>query len=175
MCGYLPGHCTPTVIKGHIEFHSLARSQRRLTLNDLVGSQQEVVPMYKEVAVESGGVQEAPALRAAPDIATMALSQALMWSPAHHRLEHHRMSPAMVIRLHVELDRLTLMEWVIQELRHHALRAEHDFSWEKLACDEAPAIGNFVRHDIATEPLILEVQSLLGRGLLSSLFRRRWG
>lgn len=169
----LPRHCAATVIKSHIKFHGLSRAQWRLTLNNLLRNKQDVVPVYEEVAIESCGIQEAPAFSTAADVSPVPLTEAIVRSPANHWLQHHCMRTAVVVGLHVELDRLALLVGMVLKLWHHALGAELDFAWEQVAGDASPGICNVVLQNIARKALVLEIQGLLYGVLYPSLYDRR--
>ena len=51
--------------------------------------QEQVVPVHEEVAVEGRGVEEAPALREAPDVAPVPLAQHVVGLAAQQRLHGH--------------------------------------------------------------------------------------
>mmetsp|Transcript_108891 Transcript_108891/g.325693 ORF Transcript_108891/g.325693 Transcript_108891/m.325693 type:complete len:213 (+) Transcript_108891:1502-2140(+) len=137
---YLLCNRAAAVVQRHIELDRLPRAQRWLAVLELVWhGQEQVVTMYKEISIEGRGVEEAPTIGEAADVAAVALPQAVVGLPAHHRLHRHSVRAPALVGLHVELHALTLLELVVLALQHDALRLEGKFAFEQVAPHTAPA------------------------------------
>lgn len=95
---------------------------------DRVPCRKHVIAMHEQVTIKGCGVQEAPPLSKAPDVTTMPLPNALVCGATQHRLDEHGVRSVVLIRLHIELDRLSLLKWMFLELRHHPIQAKEQVS-----------------------------------------------
>mmetsp|Transcript_94867 Transcript_94867/g.306251 ORF Transcript_94867/g.306251 Transcript_94867/m.306251 type:complete len:397 (+) Transcript_94867:1309-2499(+) len=147
------------VIEGHVELHRLPCAKRWLPVLELVGHRKEkIVAVYEEVAVEGGGVEEAPAVCEAPHVAAVALSEAVVGLPADNWLQRHGVWPPSLVGLYIKLHALALLELVALALHHDALHLEAELTFEQVASHETPAAAGDVLRNSARQPLVPQRQ-----------------
>lgn len=122
------GDSTASIIKSHIKLNCLIRMQQGGIAMDWIPSRKYVVAVHEQVAIEGSRVQEAPPLSEASYIATMPLPNALIRGATQHRLDEHGVWSMMLIRLHIELDLLTLLKGMLLELWHHPIHSKEEIS-----------------------------------------------
>jgi hypothetical protein len=111
-----------SVVQHDVKLNYLPTCEERLLgISREVASRKKIITMYEKVAIETGSIEEAPALCESTNISTTSGANSLISCPAYLWFHKSAYALANLAHLHRELDCLRSSKWVMTKLRHNLI------------------------------------------------------